>query len=810
MKSFPSTFNTGGINMHQTHRTAMHKDAVSDYYTTGRGDAVSREGWPDISRIKSMNMSASPAVAEQLLHEEAVDTGRNRAFARQAEMYRPQFDPDYADMTGSGKPLEYESPFTMPAAVIRSMNNYRFIYNKPTKALIDVTKKGNGKMVHVAGIASTPALFNPQFNIQSIGITDNVPLMNNISNLSRYDNNITDCSIKELVRLSHLPQSILGLARYKYADFMYCAELGRIPNNHLITLRKFPYPVGDNIFETAGPKYRKGSRNFDSVGDYARMVTWFGTDDNKLEDILKYTTKATWKELHAEIQQLDSREDNSGSLLNQGITSFGGMSSTYAAGMGAGMYGNQNLFQKLGYNMTSKFLGATGAGKAGIDTNASSMGDNKELLRNYDQNKVYTPKDTIQDTYTYEGKLQFTNDFTLTFHYKMRAYDNINTKTAMLDLLGNIQECTYRRGVFWGGQQKLIGPPQNTSAWRTANAFIDNSWSKLGGIMQAFGSGSFSLDNILGALSSLSNAASGLAQNALQGAKDFAANGLSGAIQSVKTGLNKWNKVTHFSEAMKAGLKNSLGRPQLYAFNSLLSGDNVGLWHVTVGNPKNPIAVMGNMIVDSTEITHLGPLGIDDFPTEIKVTVHLKHARPRDITDIGRMYTKGHGSIYYPAGRNSINDFVDLDANTMRDLETIEKAQAAVRAESAKEDTAYMNQQQEEAAKAAKAADEASKTPEATGGAKPAAAATPAKDTNTANTKPSPDYSDSKASQALYAAQEAAMAAADDANMKLMSTDAFADYNPVGHLDNTDFAWRIEQTGQDRPVAWRMVLDEIS
>ena len=35
-------------------------------------------------------------------------------------------------------------------------------------------------------------------------------------------------------------------------------EFEQIPNNHLITLRKFPFPVGDNIFEETGPKFYRG------------------------------------------------------------------------------------------------------------------------------------------------------------------------------------------------------------------------------------------------------------------------------------------------------------------------------------------------------------------------------------------------------------------------------------------------------------------------------------------------------------------------------------------------------------------------
>ena len=58
--------------------------------------------------------------------------------------------------------------------------------------------------------------------------------------------------------------------------------------------------------------------------------------------------------------------------------------------------------------------------------------------------------------------------------------------------------------------------------------------------------------------------------------------------------------------------------------------------------------VMGNLRLENAEITHSGPLGLDDFPTELKVTVQLKHAMPRDSVAIQRMYGKGRNAIYLP------------------------------------------------------------------------------------------------------------------------------------------------------------------
>jgi hypothetical protein len=64
-----------------------------------------------------------------------------------------------------------------------------------------------------------------------------------------------------------------------------------------------------------------------------------------------------------------------------------------------------------------------------------------------------------------------------------------------------------------------------------------------------------------------------------------------------------------------------------------------------IGNPRAPILSMGNLIIENTQIEHTGPLGIDDFPTQLTVTVTLKHAKSRDMVEIQKMYTGGLSSI---------------------------------------------------------------------------------------------------------------------------------------------------------------------
>ena len=58
----------------------------------------------------------------------------------------------------------------------------------------------------------------------------------------------------------------------------------------------------------------------------------------------------------------------------------------------------------------------------------------------------------------------------------------------------------------------------------------------------------------------------------------------------------------------------------------------------------------GNLICTGASIEHYGPLGIDDFPTGLRVHVTLEHGRARDIMGIEQLYGRGDSRIYAPMG----------------------------------------------------------------------------------------------------------------------------------------------------------------
>ena len=445
---------------------------------------------------------------------------------------------------------------------------------------------------------------------------NNMPLIDTQTNREAMRND-SDCSIRSLVAKSAAGK--LGRAVYNYSDFMYCKELGRVSNNYLVTLRRFPAPCGDNVLYV-DPMNTDETNPKDGLQmhspDVGRMVTWIGVSGNDMSNILKYDYNMSFRETSAEIQEYSGGGDDSsngplGALLN-------GTDKQYRQYMVSGKGGDHSaryVGKLLGgdKNSIGRFIGGNGGGAT--YSNASWRGFR-------DNNKPYGPVDVIKKT-TVRGDdgLQFNQSITLTFDYEMRSYDGINTKAAFLDLLSNVLAVTYSTGTFWGGGYRMTsGSPQS-------NVFANLPILQMAerGQLNSFG------DLVDGVTNSLSSIWGQISQG----------EGLLGAIKTLGSSL--------FSMFTGAAL-NQLGRPTKIALNSLLEPVPTGMWHLTIGNPLHPIMVMGNMILDKTEIEHYGPLGLDDFPTGLRVTCTLHHGKPRDTSMIENMYVMGHSRYYIPMG----------------------------------------------------------------------------------------------------------------------------------------------------------------
>ena len=430
-------------------------------------------------------------------------------------------------------------------------------------------------------------------------ISNNVPLMDSPEARIRIRRS-SGCSIKELVEASQ--QGLMGQETYAYSDFMYCKHLGKIPNNYLITLRRFPYPVDDYIGAQGEEDKSKLVRSAKNAACIGCMVNWIGVSGNELSSLLKYSYKMPFKSQDAEFQDKNQDADSNQTMLNSIFSVFDtNYQKQYMNGYaGDALQGNEGIFGYLGIRQ--------------------GQPPYKNNLNFQDKNKVYGPVDSIRTTYIRSDEgLTFEHKLSLTFEYEMRSYNGINGKQAMLDLISNILNVTYTTGTFWGGGFKGHAAQQsnifaNLNIFKTQGGFTD--------FVDAFSKDLSNLgDTMLSKFKKDENGNGGFLETAGK-----LLNGIGGMLIG--------------------GMLNKLGRPQKQMYNSLLSPAPIGFWHVTIGNPKKPIMSIGNMVITNVSVEHNGPLGIDDFPTGLKVTVELDRGKPRDLRDIEKLYMQGTDRIY--------------------------------------------------------------------------------------------------------------------------------------------------------------------
>lgn len=444
-------------------------------------------------------------------------------------------------------------------------------------------------------------------NASEMRISNNVPLIDTPETRAKIKRN-SGCSIKELVQASSM--GVLGRAIYSYADFMYCKHLGKIPNNHLITLRRFPVPVGDFISTVGEGQTRLNAGGNNGPQQIGCMVTWMGTPGNEMANLLKYEYSMPYTEKEAGFESITGGgADSGGNSLLDGMAAI--FDDKYRQQYMSG-HGGQDL------SVFNKYIGKFYKTNGNVDVFATGR-YGADDFNFQDDNKVYGPVDRVKSTYMRSDKgLSFNQNITIVFEYELRSYNGINGRQAMLDLISNILNVTYSTGDFWGGGYRGAGMHQN-SIYSNMKIF------------KAKGGVSDFIDAFAQDLSTIGDAT----KSALNGKSIWE---LSKSILNQLGGM------------ILGGMLNKLGRPaKLYA-NSLLSEQPVGFWHVMIGNPHHPIMSMGNMILTNTTVEHYGPLGLDDFPTNLKVTCTLTRGKPRDIREIEKLYMHGNDRIYHGMG----------------------------------------------------------------------------------------------------------------------------------------------------------------
>jgi len=421
-----------------------------------------------------------------------------------------------------------------------------------------------------------------------------------------------------------------GRTPYHFSDFVFCKYWNIVPNNRMITLRRYAAPIVDNLkfpgmdgladMGTAASETKvdkntggqadngtpdQGSGKKVSFPPMATAVTYFGEETgNSLSNILKFSAGLNWGEVQAKVFEVTTSVDPD-----------------MEAGP-AGLFGGLTKFAKMLNIASGSFDQKAILNKGNLPPDPYSGGPY--------ENRIMGPVNRIDAVKKREAGLKYENKISIVFEYVARPIGGINTKAVLVDILSNFLVIGTASAMFWGGQHRFMANPQQYPFMGGDEGI--QKWYRGDPIGWGEKSIGTFADKITEAGSEIAKLAEGVF-NAMLG---------KGSLKDIIAGDNV---ATKFIKA-KAAEKSEGQIPYLSGLKALLIGEPVGEWHVTIGNPLNPIAMIGNLICDSIEVELGNELGPDDFPLEIKVTVNLDHGMIRDKDAIQSIFNRGMGRIY--------------------------------------------------------------------------------------------------------------------------------------------------------------------
>lgn len=498
---------------------------------------------------------------------------------------------------------------------------------------------------------------------------------------------------------------------YRAADFLWLKYYNKIPLNRLVTLRRYMFPINDDI--QLSPYFQnKFQIQGWSNNPVSQMVTYFGANTgNSLSDILKIAPKTGTVVRDSKTQYINLGGGQSidalkmfesstiGKFATEKIKQAGSLALTTAGFLTGGVAGKAasaglGAMKGVTSGLTAKDLSKGLLALTGIVDPARATG--LERFRD-----TYNPYDTsgylrdiFQKPYNVIDKVTERSpglsggvgeSINLTFTYSLKSIGHLNAKAVMLDIMANILATCHYRGNFWGGEARFfldkgifpILDENQTLAlvkgfwsgdFKSATSALKNT------LREAFGK-DVTFKQIIDLITK------NLEANTTTPANEDDKQAIIGSTNI--TGPNNQNTET-------ARLLNiPLGQLEDYALYDLLSGlfgmsagganaalpsfqalrtgAPTGEWHMTVGNPFNPIARMGNLICTGVTITFNDSLGSDDFPTEMKAVVALTAGLPRANQDIESVFNDGHGALYIPkATKDKLPSIEEMQESTAR------------------------------------------------------------------------------------------------------------------------------------------------
>jgi len=458
------------------------------------------------------------------------------------------------------------------------------------------------------------------------------------------------------------PQSQYRGQIYNVKDFIFCKYYGIMPNNRMLTLRRFANPTQDSlrvinndkpldfIIKDGNPAYdftnpiKDLGKLQDLEGKYntslpvSQLVTYFGGEtQNNLATILGIDTG-----LNFTSQKQDT-------VKNEQTGDPGLMNTPYGDIIKAAITSGKNGFTDTDLESLDKLVATLATPEKNINALQRALLDQAVTAEGPLSKKIFVNLNTVDSVMTrQQGFPGGTNAFTLNFDYTLNSAGEVNSKLLFLDLMTNVLSLGSDYGQFLSPEIRIqqtnlgVGFPGGPAAY--AQSITDPI-----GYMR---------DTVAKMLSSEEVNRQLEAEKKVKGELEEIANDLKNFTANSDKGIDKNSKLY---KSISVLISDAFLR-KIYYSPIMLSGYPTGDWHLTVGNPLNPIAMMGNLVCQSVKINFNDELGPDDFPTEMKVAVTLAPGRQRHRGDWESMFNRGNGRLYLGqlvSSRESTNAWVN-------------------------------------------------------------------------------------------------------------------------------------------------------
>ena len=216
--------------------------------------------------------------------------------------------------------------------------------------------------------------------------------------------------------------------------------------------------------------------------------------------------------------------------------------------------------------------------------------------------------------------------------YEMQYINGVDPGVAMLDIIANITEMGTSdsefllRGKGVQAAQKMLDFFRNPDVKELVTSIIQAIQSALGFIVdkiKAFAESTKKIDT--------AKNEDGTSKSIVEKVKDFGSEFIDFAAGFANDMIHQLYRKYEWKI-----------RGSIYA----MTGAPSTPWHITMGNPKNPYFICGNLVCEKVEMEFNDELGFNDMPTQINVKIKLRPARPLGKSEIQELFNGGNVRIH--------------------------------------------------------------------------------------------------------------------------------------------------------------------